>query len=107
MKNSSTLTRRAQRASVLLIRAVGNSMLGDGIRHGETLSALPVDTIEEGRIAVFSTPLGLTLKRGYSADDGAVILRSSNPTYPDQRWRADQVRVVAVVNQPELSARWN
>jgi SOS-response transcriptional repressor LexA len=82
-------------------------MLGDGIRHGETLSALPVDTVEEGRIAVFSTPHGLTLKRGYAGADGTVILRASNPTYPDQRWLANQVRVVAVIDHAGLSAKWN
>ncbi len=81
-------------------------MAGDGIVDGDQLSARVTDRVKEGQLAIFSTPYGLTLKRGYSGPDDTVILRSSNPVYRDQVWQADEVKAIGVIDQQSLSFMW-
>jgi SOS-response transcriptional repressor LexA len=99
--------RRGARTKFCFIDVVGDSMLGDGIRNGDRLSARLTNEFREGRISVFGTPYGLTLKRGFRGDDETVILRSSNPAYRDQVWSAAEVVVLAVVDQQALNFMWN
>jgi SOS-response transcriptional repressor LexA len=80
-------------------------MARDGFLDGHRILATLSDSAGQGQVAVFSTPSGLTLKRGFRNPDGTITLRSSDPEYPDQQWPVNAVRVVAVL-LPRSEARW-
>ena len=85
------------RAGDFLLKVKGDSMTGDGILDGDLVLLRPQVTCEEGEIAavLVGDAHEATLKRIFFARE-RVILRASNPAYPDRELKAEDVRVAGV-----------
>jgi repressor LexA len=88
-----------------LLEVKGDSMTGDGIFEGDKVLLRPGVRLESGEIAavVVGTDHETTLKRVHFFPGGAgspsgeeVLLRASNPAYPDRRFPAGEIRVAGV-----------
>ncbi len=72
----------------------GDSMIGEGIQHGNLVAIRPVREVRDGEIAAVVLPgegVG-TLKRLYRKGQ-QIELHSANPSYPVMTFRADEVQV--------------
>jgi repressor LexA len=81
------------------LRVKGDSMIGDGILEDDKVLLRPDVTVENGEIAavLVGTDNEATLKRiFFSTKNREVILRASNPRYPDMRVAADEVKIAGV-----------
>ena len=85
------------RSGDFLLRVRGDSMIGDGIVDGDLVLLRPDVTPREGEIAavLVGDAFETTLKRVFSSP-GQVILRASNPKYPDKKVLANDVRIAGV-----------
>jgi SOS-response transcriptional repressor LexA len=83
--------------SPFAVGVIGDSMIEDDIRDGDTLlldeSAMDFAI---GRIVLIETPEGPVVKRFYRKGNMAWLV-SSNPAYEDQVWAINSVRVVGVM----------
>ncbi|MEY2599684.1 MAG: hypothetical protein RLZZ142_1943 [Verrucomicrobiota bacterium] len=85
-----------------LLRVRGDSMVGDGILEGDLVLIRPNVEAHEGEIAAVLTLGGggdceATLKHFHPRPaSGEILLRASNPRYPDLRLPAEHVRLAGV-----------
>ena len=82
-----------------LLRVRGDSMIGDGILNGDKVLLRPEVAAHSGEIAavLVGDDYESTLKRIYFQPDKAeVILRASNPKYPDLVTSAEAVKIAGV-----------
>lgn len=88
-----------------LLEVKGDSMTGDGIFEGDKVLLRPEVQLESGEIAavLVGAEHEATLKRVHllpgketAAQSGEVILRASNPAYPDRRLPAEEIRIAGV-----------
>ena len=88
-----------------LLEVKGDSMTGDGIHEGDKVLLRPEVQLESGEIAavLVGPDHEATLKRVHllpgtqaSPHAGEVLLRASNPAYPDRRLPAEEVRIAGV-----------
>ncbi|MGC1480203.1 MAG: S24 family peptidase [Chthoniobacterales bacterium] len=82
-----------------LLRARGDSMIGDGILNGDKVLLRPGIDVNPGEIAavLVGDAHEATLKHVISDEArGEVILRASNPFYVDVRVPGDQVKIAGV-----------
>ena len=82
-----------------LLRIVGDSMIGDGILEGDLVLLRPGLVPSAGEIAAVA--IGeeylVTLKHvWFEPSRGEIRLVASNPDYPEQRHRAETVRIVGL-----------
>jgi repressor LexA len=80
-----------------LLRVRGDSMIGDGILDGDTVLLRPGVAWQPGEIAavLVGETYESTLKRIFPSGE-KVILRASNPQYPDLEIPAETVRIAGV-----------
>lgn len=83
--------------SPFAVGVIGDSMIDDDIRDGDTLllDECAMD-FAIGRIALIETPEGPVVKRFYRKGNTARLV-SSNPAYDVQEWPISSVRVVGVM----------
>lgn len=83
-----------------VLRAVGDSMLEEGIRDGDFVIVLRTDQFQDGDMVVALVGDDATLKRIYRDGDAAmgrfVRLDASNPSMPPLRMRTEDVRVQGI-----------
>jgi repressor LexA len=93
-----------------LLRVKGDSMIGDGILEGDLVLLRPGVEVHAGEIAAVLSTEGphweATLKRIFwRGPDGTsvppaqateVLLRASNPAYPDRLFAADSIQIAGV-----------
>lgn len=82
-----------------LLRVRGDSMIGDGILHGDKVLLRPNTETHSGEIAavLVGDAHEATLKRIYFTPGGKTItLRASNPSYSDTVVPAGQVKIAGV-----------
>ena len=85
-----------------LLEVKGDSMVGDGILEGDKVLLRPNIQIEPGEIAAVlvgeenSGEAETTLKRVFFQTPSTIILRASNPKYPDRLMDAAHVRIAGV-----------
>jgi repressor LexA len=96
------------RAGDFLLEVKGDSMTGDGIFEGDKVLLRPQVQFESGEIAavLVGADHEATLKRVHllppphaphaPQSSGEVILRASNPAYPDRRLPAEDIRIAGV-----------
>lgn len=73
------------------LRVQGDSMSGDRICSGDEIYVRPQNEINDGEIAVVQVGDEATVKHVYRTSD-CLILRSSNPDYPDQVYTDQEVQ---------------
>jgi repressor LexA len=78
-----------------LLQVKGDSMVGDGILPGDKVLLRPNVEPHDGEIAAVIVGSEATLKRVYF-QAGKMILRASNPAYPDMVVKEGDVRVAGV-----------
>ena len=90
------------RAGDFLLEVKGDSMAGDGILEGDKVLLRPNVEIQSGEIAAVlvgeeggGAPEA-TLKRVFFQEPASVILRASNPRYPDRLVEGTRVRIAGV-----------
>ncbi len=85
------------RGGDFLLRVKGDSMIGDGILHGDLVLLRPEIDWHNGEIAAVHVGDAheATLKRIFLEDE-RVILRASNPQYPDLVTPAAEIKVAGV-----------
>ena len=71
----------------------GDSMSGDGIFEGDTVYVRKQDMVESDEIAACLIDHEAALKR-VIFKDGKILLRSSNPRYPDREVRERELRIL-------------
>lgn len=90
-----------------LLEVKGDSMTGDGIFEGDKVLLRPQVQLESGEIAavLVGADHEATLKRVHLSppqsahtphSSGEVLLRASNPAYPDRRLPAEDIRIAGV-----------
>ena len=82
-----------------LLRVHGDSMIGDGILDGDWVLMRPNLTVQHGEIAavLVGEAYEATLKRMMLVPEKSeIILRASNPRYPDLVMKAERVKVAGV-----------
>ncbi len=80
-----------------LLRVRGDSMTGDGILNGDKVLLRPEVDVRDGEIAavLVGDAHEATLKRVFRHGE-RVVLRASNPAYPDVMVQASQVKIAGV-----------
>jgi repressor LexA len=93
------------KAGDFLLEVKGDSMTGDGIFEGDKVLLRPQVQLESGEIAavLVGADHEATLKRVHLLQAtqaphccGEVLLRASNPAYPDRRLPAEEVRIAGI-----------
>ena len=82
-----------------LLRVHGDSMIGDGILDGDWVLLRPNLALQQGEIAavLVGDAHEATLKRVLQVPEKSeIILRASNPRYPDLVARAEDVKVAGI-----------
>jgi repressor LexA len=83
--------------TVFALRVRGNSMIDEGIRHGDYLIVEPRASAENGQTVVAEIDGCVTVKKYYRETDGAIRLQPANPEMLPLRIRASGVRIIGVV----------
>ena len=82
---------------VFALRVRGNSMIDEGIHHGDYLIIEPRQVADNGQTVVAEIDGCVTVKKYYCESDGQVRLQPANPELLPLRVRAAHVRVIGVV----------
>jgi repressor LexA len=82
---------------VFALRVRGNSMVDEGIHHGDYLIVEPRPVADNGQTVVAEIDGCVTVKKYYREPDGQIRLEPANPDLLPLRVRGDHVRVIGVV----------
>lgn len=83
--------------SVFALRVQGNSMIDEGIHHGDYLIVEPRATADNGQTVVAEIDGCVTVKRYFREADGQVRLQPANSEMLPLIVRGKQVRIIGVV----------
>jgi SOS-response transcriptional repressor LexA len=81
------------------IIVTGDSLKNLGIFHGDLLITKLTTEYDAKKIGVWQTPHGRTAKFAYEDFDGTVVLHNQNGW--QQKWQADEIKLVGVVVRVE------
>ena len=82
---------------VFALRVRGQSMIDEGIRHGDYLIVEPRAVAENGQTVVADIDGCVTVKKYYREPDGQIRLQPANPEMLPLRINGEQVRIIGVV----------
>jgi repressor LexA len=82
---------------VFALRVRGDSMVGDGIHHGDYLIVEPRQQADNGQTVVVEIDGCVTVKKYYREADGQVRLQPANPAMLPLTVRGDHLRVIGIV----------
>jgi repressor LexA len=82
---------------VFALRVSGNSMVDDGIHHGDYLIVAPRQQADNGQTVVVEIDGCVTVKKYYCDADGQVRLQPANPAMLPLTVRSDHLRVIGIV----------
>ena len=82
---------------LFMLRVRGDSMIGAGILDGDHVVARVQPTADQGDLVVAGTPGGEGTVKHFRTEGETVVLAPANPTFPEQRYSADEVTVFGKV----------
>jgi repressor LexA len=83
--------------AVFALRVQGNSMIDEGIHHGDYLIVEPRASADNGQTVVAEIDGGVTVKKYFREPSGEVRLQPANPEMLPLIVRGGEVRIIGVV----------
>lgn len=80
----------------------GDSLAGEGIFDGDMLICKVIfdaAEVKAGKLVIVRIPTGRSVVKRIFVKDEKIILRSSNPAYPDMIFERDDVQIEGIVKE--------